>query len=642
MFLAKSLKSSLPLFATLFVIFVLGFRPINNTDIWFHLKVGEDILKTGKIPTTETYSHTAYGEPWVDHSWLFEVLTAVLYQQGGFAALLVLKMLVLLLLFFLYFDLGRRFKLPGALIFSLLVFFFIPVRLFWVLRPHIFSFLFLGFLMFILIRVSYQGGRKGLLLTLPPVFLLWANFHASVLAGVGILGIWYLDYLFKNRRELRSVSFYCLLSPLASLLNPNFYKEHLYFFTINPSYISKNINEWMPVSAHIGNPHLTLFIVLSFLVSAVFLFKWLRRINGDFFEISLVVLLTFLAYTTTRHVANYSVVVSLLFLKAAGDFRYRRQSFPSFALLSVLTLFALGLSSFILFKARPNIKVVDLEMYPSRLIEKLKANFSGGNLYNSYELGGFLIFSGGPQFKVFIDGRWDPYIEGAFDDYAAVEAALDWKDILELYDVSFVITPLGDSWVSLGKALEESGDWILLYWDDHNTAFAKKGKAGDEALLKKVGYPDVKLFNDSLLLRKENLGEVIDEYKRVISEADYYASSANRLGYIYLYNVGDRQMARYYLELSHKKNSYFAPNLFNLGALEEAEGNFAAAVKNYKEAIKVDGGFAAAYKNLGVLFIDRFGKTAEGLKYLASYRALAGDEKEKEWADEMIDRLKPL
>src|ERR1700683_3659091 len=41
-----------------------------DPDLWWHIKVGEGILATHHWPTTDAYSFTVAGQPWVSYEWL--------------------------------------------------------------------------------------------------------------------------------------------------------------------------------------------------------------------------------------------------------------------------------------------------------------------------------------------------------------------------------------------------------------------------------------------------------------------------------------------------------------------------------------------------------------------------------------------
>src|SRR5712691_7620359 len=63
-----------------------------DPDTWWHLKVGEQILRTHAWPTADPYSFTVSGTPWIAYEWLGEVIMASAARLGGLrapAALLV-------------------------------------------------------------------------------------------------------------------------------------------------------------------------------------------------------------------------------------------------------------------------------------------------------------------------------------------------------------------------------------------------------------------------------------------------------------------------------------------------------------------------------------------------------------------------
>ena len=57
-----------------------------DPDTWWHMKVGEQILRTGSWPTADSYSFTASGMPWIAYEWLGEVVMALAARQGGLQA----------------------------------------------------------------------------------------------------------------------------------------------------------------------------------------------------------------------------------------------------------------------------------------------------------------------------------------------------------------------------------------------------------------------------------------------------------------------------------------------------------------------------------------------------------------------------
>src|SRR5688500_5809434 len=69
---------------------VIGLRPLADNSFLTHLATGRIILETGSVPTTDPYTFTAAGEPWVVQSWLASVLYASAERLAGLDGVRVL------------------------------------------------------------------------------------------------------------------------------------------------------------------------------------------------------------------------------------------------------------------------------------------------------------------------------------------------------------------------------------------------------------------------------------------------------------------------------------------------------------------------------------------------------------------------
>jgi hypothetical protein len=56
-----------------------------ESDTFWQIRVGLDILRTHRVPVADPYSWTARGQPWHPKSWLFDVGLALAYRAGGLA-----------------------------------------------------------------------------------------------------------------------------------------------------------------------------------------------------------------------------------------------------------------------------------------------------------------------------------------------------------------------------------------------------------------------------------------------------------------------------------------------------------------------------------------------------------------------------
>jgi tetratricopeptide (TPR) repeat protein len=62
---------------------VYAARPITTWDFWWHVRAGEEIVRTRAIPTTDPFSHTAGLRVWVNHEWLFDAILYLIWTPLG-------------------------------------------------------------------------------------------------------------------------------------------------------------------------------------------------------------------------------------------------------------------------------------------------------------------------------------------------------------------------------------------------------------------------------------------------------------------------------------------------------------------------------------------------------------------------------
>src|SRR3954464_21850 len=79
-----------------------------ESDLFFRIKAGQEILTTHGLPGRNLFSFTYPDYPDVDAAWLFEIGAAVLHRAGGFPAIVIAQTGVLVGAFALAFWLCRR------------------------------------------------------------------------------------------------------------------------------------------------------------------------------------------------------------------------------------------------------------------------------------------------------------------------------------------------------------------------------------------------------------------------------------------------------------------------------------------------------------------------------------------------------
>lgn len=50
--------------------------PLIDGDVWWHIRAGQNVLRTGSVPRFDTWSLVAAGRPWTSQDWLANVILA--------------------------------------------------------------------------------------------------------------------------------------------------------------------------------------------------------------------------------------------------------------------------------------------------------------------------------------------------------------------------------------------------------------------------------------------------------------------------------------------------------------------------------------------------------------------------------------
>ncbi|MGH8546830.1 MAG: hypothetical protein ACREX3_25100, partial [Gammaproteobacteria bacterium] len=213
-------------------------------------------------------------------------------------------------------------------------------------------------------------------------------------------------------------------------------------------------------------------------------------------ELTLVLLLSYMALYSARHVSLFAVVVAPILLRNTEsilnqlpdrflqfyktrirnltriDANLKGYLWPISSVLLIMGLAAAGTLRYRFSE----------KAFPVAAVEFLKKEPIAGNMFNNDEFGDYLIFAAWPAYRVFMDGRSDMYGEKYGSAYLRVaNAQRGWKDVFEKYDITWV---LFDTESPLTAALEEQRDWQAIYSDRVATIFVKKVPEHESLLAK--------------------------------------------------------------------------------------------------------------------------------------------------------------
>lgn len=449
-------------------------------DVWWHVAAGERILSTGHLPTADPYSFTVHGNPWMAYEWLGEVVMALavrLHSLQGLQILLVLLSAVLVLLTYCYAWVRTGNPLASAAAVALLLQVEQPM---FTLRPQMLGYI---FLMLTLISLDlFKQGRLKSLWFLPVIFALWVNTHGSFVLGLffvacywagGLVGFQWGNLVADRweegkRRHLLLVS---LLSGLALLLTPYGTRLAAYPFElmlIQPLNVHFVV-EWMQLNFSTWWGQAFLLVVLAWMAAQV--------ISPVVYRLEIIAPLLLVTYESFVHFRFLLVFVPMF---APIMATYLARWLPAYDAakeryaMNAVFIVALLLGGLALLPSNMRLQETLRRTYPVGAVEYLRGHPVPSGMFNDDHWGGFLIWSLGPQHKVFIDGRLDIYeYAGVLADYVSIARA-DQSAFVLLQKYGIRACLLSRE-VPLVAKLAGSPDWAKAYEDDHSVIFLRKG-----------------------------------------------------------------------------------------------------------------------------------------------------------------------
>ncbi len=182
----------------LLLIFILAARTPLDSDMWWHLRAGQETVQSGRPVLVDDLSTTRLGAAWINHSWLSEVGMYLVYAWGGSLAIGgITALLAVLSMALVYYTLEG----PAILRAFLLILGSVVAAVVWAPRPQLVSLVLMALVGYLL--YLYKWKRLDRLWLLPLVFMLWANLHGGFPLGFMLIGCMlageFLNFLLGNR-----------------------------------------------------------------------------------------------------------------------------------------------------------------------------------------------------------------------------------------------------------------------------------------------------------------------------------------------------------------------------------------------------------------------------------------------------------
>lgn len=481
----------------LVAVFAIAARAPLDTDTWWHLRAGQWQVDYRVLLQRDYFSHTRFNQPWINHSWLAQVVLYSVYALWGQVGLTVLTGILAVAAMALIYSLCNGDPIIRAFTVVLGA---AAAAIFWSARPQMFSFLLSAVIVYLL--WLYQKRGVDHLWSIPLVMALWANVHGGfaigfillVLATLGEAVRWLLDGVlaaspasdaserlsFQPVVRLATVG---LVSAVAVSINPYGPSMLLYpLRTVSIGVLRDFIQEWGAPNFHQAQTWPFAWLLLGTLLVAALTSKKL-----DWRDAVMIGGTAYSALLAARNIATFALVatpVLACYLNTwLGERRFRLNTArlpargPLLALNWLLLVLALaGAAGKVVYEFEPQrLQRARQEVFPIGAAAFLEESQLPGPLFNSYNWGGYLIWEL-RDYLVYVDGRTDLFDDDFLRGYLrAYYAQPGWDKVL---DDAGINTVLVESSSPLAQVLRLTKGWSMVYSDDQASLFLRNQGLG--------------------------------------------------------------------------------------------------------------------------------------------------------------------
>jgi hypothetical protein len=450
----------------------LNTRFLNDPDTYWHIATGKWMLANDAFPRHDTFSHTAFGQPWVNTEWLAQIILYVTYNLFGWQGLVLLCVILITATFILlYLLLVRELRATVALGASAISFLFISLH--FLARPHLLTLPIIVVWTALLARASAENRIPNLWLL--PLMTLWANLHGGFTLGLALTVGFGLDAVIatpsaeRRHTAIQWIGFF-LAALLASLVTPYGYLSIFEtYHLLNLGEVLRNIGELRPMDP---NLEFTQQVILLLLLAMALLFG----VKIGVVRVLMVVVLLHFALQHVRGLAIFGLTLPLMiahplrrqfaFLRPTADPfpLFDKHSFrPVITRIAVATALALAVTVGGIYLTMWHAGGPPKYFTPAAALDHAMTADISGPVLNDYDFGGYLVFRGVPTF---IDGRMLPFgKQFALEYFDAMKLGANDKldKLADAYKVSWtLLRPRSPAALHFDRA----PGWRRLYEDD--------------------------------------------------------------------------------------------------------------------------------------------------------------------------------
>ena len=473
---------------------------IRSNDIWWHMAVGQWILKTRTWISEDPFLFSIPGLTWVPYAWLSDIIFYLTHAIFSPAGLVVLRSVIVVTVFALLFRITRRLGVSLAIASPVALVAILNAHSRFILRPHLFEYLVLAIL---LVFLTSQRGHEGKKFYIIPVALqiLWVNLHASFYLGpllvlLFYLGEWcnrhltYLNHgLTRNPVSWGRIATLLVLMAAASFINPS-----PIAIVLEPlsgegvELLRKYTLEWRPpfdpaMKNAAFHPFYEVLLALS-----VFAFvtagKQLRV--ASLFIVGLFALLSLQAHRFRVEFAFvalplvlHQMSVSPLTMKIRSRLKGRQKLIPLIASL-VLSILLIGTSF-----DRIDVDAGVAARFPDGALRFVREQGVAKRAFQTIGFGSYFVWHAYPERQAFIDGR--NLSAALHQDYLdAQKISAGFNGVVNRYQLDGFILPAperSDAGITrLHQFLIQADAWHLVYIDSKAYVYVVAGTVSEDWL----------------------------------------------------------------------------------------------------------------------------------------------------------------
>lgn len=600
------------LVAAVGVLLSVSFR-IGDAEFWQHLAIGKAIWQLHKVPTTHQWSWPTYGAPEVNGSWGFQALLWPVWKALGVHGLFLWRWITTLLAFGFLWSAARRLGARGLTSCVVAVLVSLVYRERAQIRPETLAAVLLALQIWILER--RRSGGPDWSVALVPIAWAWANTHLSWFLGFKVIAAYLVSDLYVRWRHgsgagtiaprTGRLALVALTALAISFVNPfgwrALWQPFDFFLHSRDEPIFRSIVELGPFSwsDHWRSPSAFLLAAWPLLLA----FR-IARAGVDAAEITLCATFTWLALTMQRF-TGFHALVALPFVARDLDALVKAVPWPAWtrpigtrATLACAACVALGFGEWTRVDAPLGVSI-DPKRIPAKACDFIEAHGLAGPAFNHSQLGGYMAYRFWPNRErlPFMDAQQ----AGTRQDrewYARVFMdPQGWPVVDKTYHFDYVLLdasqPRNQSdW--LKDKLDSDTTWALVFLDDAAALYARR--SGSFApMARRFEY----LAVPGGEARLEMLGEGTERDTML------------------------RQLTRMELVRQIQASPCNARAHSMLANIDIASGDFNAAQRELREALRQDPLTFAAHERLGMMALAA-GRPRDAVQEFKTEKRLTG------------------